>query len=208
MRALVTAPGPTVGKRALRQAARDARDTLPAAERDAASLAIADAVDREVLAPLAARAPGAIVALYAAVSSEVDTRAIALHAAARHLRTAYPRVAGPRALVFSICAPDDLLAGTFRIPEPPPDAPAVAPSAIAAFVVPGVAFDRTGARLGWGHGYYDATLAAAPGALRAGVAFESQIVAQVPTDPRDEPVHLIITERAVHVCRAHGSGAP
>jgi 5-formyltetrahydrofolate cyclo-ligase len=208
VRALVTDSGSIDGKRALRQAARDARDALPAADREAASLAISDAVDREILAPLAARTPGAIVALYAPVSSEVDTRAIALHAAARHLRVAYPRVAGPRKLVFAITTPDELTAGAFRIPEPPADAVAVAPTAIAAFVVPGVAFDRRGARLGWGHGYYDATLATAPAAVRAGVAFESQIVAQVPTGPSDEPVHLIITERAVHRCRAPGSGAP
>ncbi len=198
MRALVSASGPFRGKRDLRLAARDARDAMGAATRAEASLAIADAVDREVLARLAT---GAIVALYAPVQSEVDTQPIARHALARRLRVAYPRVAGPHRLDFVIASPDDLIAGTFRIPEPPATAPVVAPTAIAAFVVPGIAFDAGGARIGWGHGYYDATLAAAGPALRVGVAFESQIVDEVPTASTDEPVHLIFTEAAVHRCR-------
>jgi 5-formyltetrahydrofolate cyclo-ligase len=206
VRALVTASGsiPWPGKRELRQAARDAPDPTPAPTRAAAALAIADAVDREVLAPLP---HGAIVALYAPVASEVDTRPIALHALARHLRVAYPRVVGPRRLTFALATPDELEAGMFRIPEPRADAAPAAPAEIAAFVVPGIAFDRAGARIGWGHGYYDATLAGAPHALRAGVAFESQILAHVPVDPNDAPVHLIITERGVHRC-APVPGAP
>ncbi|HTJ44150.1 MAG TPA: 5-formyltetrahydrofolate cyclo-ligase [Kofleriaceae bacterium] len=201
MHALVTAPGPIRGKRELRQTARDARDAIPAATRAAASLAIADAVDRELLARLP---PQAIVALYAPVASEVDTRPIGLRALARHLRVAYPRVLAPHRLAFALAAPDELERGAFKIPEPRADAPIVSPDA---FIVPGIAFDRTGARIGWGHGYYDATLAAAPAALRCGVAFESQLVAYVPVDPTDAHVHVVITERAVHRC-AIVPGAP
>jgi 5-formyltetrahydrofolate cyclo-ligase len=198
VRALVSAPGSHSGKPALRRGSRDTRDSIPAATRRAAAEAIADALDREVLAGLP---DGAVVALYAAVASEVDTAPIAARALARGLRLAYPRVVrGARRLAFALAGPDELAPGRFRIPAPPETAPAIEPTEVAAFVVPGIAFDHRGARLGWGHGYYDTTLAAAPAALRVGVAFESQLVARVPTDPRDVPVHVIVTEAAVHRC--------
>ena len=71
---------------------------------------------------------------------------------------------------------------------------------IAAFVVPGLAFDRAGGRLGWGRGHYDATLAAAsPAALRIGLAYERQLVPQVTREAHDMALHIIITEVATHV---------
>jgi len=198
VRALVTAPGPTSGKPALRRGSRDTRDAIPPSTRRAAAVAIADALDREVLAGLPR---DAIVALYAAVASEVDTGPIAARAVARGLRLAYPRIVpGARRLAFALARPDELAPGAFRIPAPPATAIQVEPTDVAVFIVPGIAFDHRGARLGWGHGYYDATLAAAPAALRVGIAFESQLVARVPTDPRDVPVHVIVTEAAVHRC--------
>ena len=63
-----------------------------------------------------------------------------------------------------------------------------------AFVVPGLAFDRAGGRIGWGRGHYDATLAAAPNARRIGLAFECQLVAEVPHAPHDVRLHFVVTE--------------
>ena len=74
----------------------------------------------------------------------------------------------------------------------------IALSDIAAFAIPGLAFDRAGGRVGWGRGYYDATLAAAPQALRIGLAFECQIVESVPHDPHDVRLHYVVTEAAVY----------
>src|SRR5437867_2990352 len=71
--------------------------------------------------------------------------------------------------------------------------------AIDAFVVPGLAFDRAGGRVGWGRGHYDATLAAArPDALRIGIAFECQVIDHVPHDPHDALLHYVVTERDVY----------
>ena len=66
-------------------------------------------------------------------------------------------------------------------------------------LLPGLAFDRAGGRIGWGRGHYDATFAAAPSALRIGLAFERQVVEQVAREAHDEALHIIITEVATHV---------
>jgi 5-formyltetrahydrofolate cyclo-ligase len=58
-------------------------------------------------------------------------------------------------------------------------------------VIPGLAFDRDGWRVGWGHGYYDATLAGAPDALRIGLAFETQMVESVEHDPHDAHLDVV-----------------
>jgi 5-formyltetrahydrofolate cyclo-ligase len=184
-------------KAALRQRVRRTRDELDAAHRAAAAERIAATLDREIFATLPA---GAIVGLYAAIRSEVDSAPIAARVQARGLRSAYPRVLGPRTLGFSLATVDDLAPGAMGIPEPAADRPRVQLAEIAAFIVPGLAFDATGARLGWGGGYYDHTLAGAPHARRIGVAFASQLVASVPTDNADQRVHMIVTEVALHRC--------
>jgi 5-formyltetrahydrofolate cyclo-ligase len=61
-------------------------------------------------------------------------------------------------------------------------------------LVPAVAFDRRGHRVGYGVGYYDRFLPEVPRAVRIGAAFSCQIVARVPEDPRDCPVGRIVTE--------------
>jgi 5-formyltetrahydrofolate cyclo-ligase len=68
------------------------------------------------------------------------------------------------------------------------------------FILPGVAYDRMGNRLGQGGGYYDRLLAPLMGILRMGLAFESQIIDRVPVTPTDCRVDQIITEARVIVC--------
>jgi 5-formyltetrahydrofolate cyclo-ligase len=76
-----------------------------------------------------------------------------------------------------------------------PDAPAVAPAAIAVILVPGLAFTPGGQRLGRGGGYYDRYLAALPaGTLKIGVCFGFQIVGALPTEPHDQTVDVVVTE--------------
>lgn len=172
------------------------RDALTADARAAANEVIAERVDT-LLATLPV---GAIVALYASKGSEVATDRMDASARARGLRVAYPRIVdGERRLVFGEVAIETLVPGHFGLLEPAGDAPAIDLTSIAAFVVPGVAFDRNGGRVGWGRGYYDATLvAAAPGALRIGVAFDIQLMDQVPRDPHDALLHYVVTENATH----------
>jgi 5-formyltetrahydrofolate cyclo-ligase len=182
---------------ATRQASLALRDAMTAAERAAASAVICDAAN----AMLAARlAPGETVALYAAKGSEVDTQRIDAFARARGLVVAYPRVNGQaRRLAFHAVPIEALAPARFELREPSADAPAVAVEDISVFVVPGLAFDRAGGRIGWGRGHYDATLAAAPRALRIGLAYERQVVDQVAREAHDVALHIIITEVATHV---------
>jgi 5-formyltetrahydrofolate cyclo-ligase len=64
-------------------------------------------------------------------------------------------------------------------------------------IVPLLAFDRTGARLGYGGGYYDRTLALLGAVTAMGVAYAAQEIAQVPTGPHDICLHAIATERGL-----------
>lgn len=166
------------------------RDALSPAERAAASAAIATRATH--------RLPDGIVALYAPKGTEVDTAMLDAELRERGTTIAYPRVLdGQFLLEFRIATIDELVAGgRFGLREPRPDADLVDVLQIAAFVVPGLAFDRDGGRVGWGRGYYDATLAAAPDALRIGLAFECQLLDHVPAEPHDVKLHHVITELA------------
>lgn len=171
------------------------RDALTDELRATASATIA----RDTATLLADLAPGAIVALYAPKGSEVDTTSIDASARARGLRIAYPRVVdGDRRLALHEVTRDELVAGRFGLREPRSDAPAIELPAVSAFVIPGLAFDRAGGRIGWGRGYYDATLAFAPAALRIGLAFECQLVESIPRDPHDAQLHYVVTEAAIY----------
>jgi 5-formyltetrahydrofolate cyclo-ligase len=172
------------------------RDAMTADERIAAS----DVIAEHVMQLLAKQEAGSIVALYAPKGSEVDTSKIDAFARARGLRVVYPRINdGERRLAFHEVAINELVSATFGLREPALHAPGVELSEIAALIVPGLAFDRAGGRIGWGRGYYDATLAdASPAALRIGLAFECQVIDHVPRDPHDAPLHYVVTEAAIY----------
>jgi 5-formyltetrahydrofolate cyclo-ligase len=193
-------PPPTddgsAGKSAARLAARTRRDGLSEATRTAADQSIATRVAAELLATLA---PGAVVTLYAAKGSEASTTAIEGAARARGLRVAYPRVVrGERALAFHLADLADLAPAGFGLLEPPTTLPEVTLADLDAVVIPGLAFDRAGGRVGWGRGYYDATLALAPRARRVAIAFECQLVEHLPQGPLDARLHWLITEAATY----------
>ncbi len=139
------------------------------------------------------------VALYAPLGAEMDTAAIASRALAEGKKVAFPRtVPGRRQLVFANCRTEDLITGPLGAREPPSGAPVVPIRSIDLVVVPGVAFDGSGRRLGRGGGYYDATLAELPrSAARVGLAFEAQIVPAVPAEPHDALLDMVVTERRV-----------
>jgi len=92
--------------------------------------------------------------------------------------------------------------GTFGIPEPKPEfRRPFPPDRIDLVVVPGLAFDESGYRIGYGAGYYDRFLARCPQALFVGLAYEMQIVRCTFPSAQDVPVHKIITEDRVILCR-------
>lgn len=172
-------------KSALRREALARRATLA---RPGAGAALAEIVLRHCPPP-----PGALVAGFWPMGDEIDLRPLmqALQDAGHAL--ALP-VTPPRgqALTFRRWhwgAP--LVPGRFGTSVPPEDAPPATPEAL---LVPLLAFDAAGRRLGYGGGYYDRTLAVLPGAWALGVAFAGQQVAKVPAGAHDVPLHGIATE--------------
>lgn len=185
-------------KARLRAEARARRDAIPDGERELATAAITAWVDDALLAALP---HGALICLYDAIGSEVSTRAIAARAIARGLQLAYPRLLpGGLELALHRATPGELGPGALRIPEPPERAPRVAASDVTLAILPGLLFDRRGARLGWGRGHYDATFAAAPDRPRIGLAYQVQLVDRLPTDEHDLFVHRIVTETGLCAC--------
>ena len=101
---------------------------------------------------------------------------------------------------------DDLGPGRYGVPEPPTGAPVHELDSGDLAVLPGVAFDRRGRRLGRGRGYYDRTFRAAGGPLLVGFAADFQVVEEVPTGPTDRPVDAIVTETGVEwIARREGA---
>jgi 5-formyltetrahydrofolate cyclo-ligase len=175
----------------LRAAAQARRDALPADARMAAAEAIAA---REF--PLAI-APGTIVSGFMPLKSEINPLPLLQKLSELGARIALPAIAGRgkplimRAWEFG--APLDR--GQWGIREPKADAPDVEPDIL---LVPLLAFDRAGHRIGYGAGYYDMTIAklrARKKVTAVGIAFAAQEVAKVPATPRDERLDLVLTER-------------
>jgi 5-formyltetrahydrofolate cyclo-ligase len=92
---------------------------------------------------------------------------------------------------------EPLDSGVWGIREPKVDAPEVAPDIL---IVPLLAFDRRGNRIGYGAGYYDMTIAklrAMKPTVAIGIAFAAQEIAEVPVTPRDARLDLVLTEREI-----------
>jgi len=85
----------------------------------------------------------------------------------------------------------DLRPGRFGVLEPGAGCPVVPFSALDLVLVPGIAFDSAGNRLGRGRGFYDRMLALSPDAVSCGVGFDAQIVALVPVEPHDVKLHQV-----------------
>jgi 5-formyltetrahydrofolate cyclo-ligase len=140
------------------------------------------------------------VGLYAALPDEVPSRACFEALRRRGLVCIFPRREAESSLTFHrVDAWEELRAGRSGIAEPAASAPRQVPGPGDVVLVPGVAFDVHGHRLGRGAGCYDATFP--PGApsppLLFGVAYEFQVVESVPHGSRDRRVDAIVTERTI-----------
>jgi len=180
-------------KLALRRLVLARRDALTPEFRAAASAAIAAR-----LAALPEIAAASVVLLTLPFRSEWDTLGLVRAAIRAGQTVALPRV-DPQArmlVLHALADPDhDIAVGHQGIPEPLPDRPRVPYDAVDFVLVPGVAFDATGRRLGYGGGYYDRLLPLLrPGAARAAGAFELQLADIVPAAPHDIAVDMIVTE--------------
>ncbi|MGE5171029.1 MAG: 5-formyltetrahydrofolate cyclo-ligase [Rudaea sp.] len=193
-----------VEKRALREAAFAARDALAPAWRARASQAIAARI-----AAMDTFARARVVFLTLPYRSEWDATLLAQRALAAGKIVAAPRVDPAARALHPYRIEDvarDVAPGYLGIPEPRADCVPLALERIDWVLVPGIAFDASGNRLGYGGGYYDRLLPQlARSVWRVAGAFEAQIVEAVPTAPHDMGVDCIATESRTVVCRAKGA---
>ncbi len=145
-----------------------------------------------------------VVSFYWPIKGEADPMPLADVLAKAGLCTALPvTIARGQPLHFRAWRPGDpTIAGPWGIGHPTTDAALVEPDVL---FVPLAAFDRRGARLGYGAGYYDATLESLRRRkpVRAiGVAFACQEVLFLPTEPHDQPLDMVVTERDLILCDA------
>lgn len=143
------------------------------------------------------------VLCYMPIRGEVDVRALVDELWERGSRVLLPRCRpnepGVMDVACASCA-DDLGTGSYGILEPDADAcPALEDARPDLILVPGVAYDGKGFRLGFGAGFYDRFLSGdqAPGASVYGVAYAFQILETLPVDPWDVPVQAVITENDI-----------
>ena len=139
-------------------------------------------------------AAGAVVTSFAAFGPEPDL--LDLHRLLPELQIAYPCCRGKGVMSFHIVNdPADLVPGRYGILEPEEGIPPVNVADIEVFLVPALAYDQAGERLGKGGGYYDRLLAKASNeSFRIGIIFGCQRSAQIPVDGYDQSVDLVVTE--------------
>jgi 5-formyltetrahydrofolate cyclo-ligase len=142
--------------------------------------------------------PPPIIAGYSAIRDELDI-SHALHALSEHYTLALPATAkNVKLLTFRrYHRGDTLTRGTFGVMEPPADAETLLPAIV---IVPLLAFDRGLNRLGYGAGYYDATLCklrSSGHVLAIGAAFAFQEVDAIPAEASDQRLDMVVTEKEV-----------
>lgn len=171
---------------------------MRAARAEAASPAAALALMEHFPIDLALKDP---IAGYWPVSTEMDPRPLMAALAKAGRAIALPRMEsrqGP-ARFLAWRAEEALKADAFGVLAPPPQSPVLQPQLI---LVPLLAFDRFGNRLGQGGGHYDRILAAARahGAIAIGLAYSIQEMQLVPTEPHDARLDWVVTEREAIRC--------
>ncbi len=142
---------------------------------------------------------GRIFGGYHAFQSEADPAALLVRLVEGGAHVAFPRVAGKHLPLEFHRVPDDelLQPGAFGIHEPLAHWPRVVPDVV---LVPLLAFDATGHRLGYGGGFYDRTLAAL-NARAVGIGYAAQEVASIPHEPHDRTLAAILTEQGLRTFR-------
>lgn len=176
-----------MSKKAIRAEMKRRNAAMGAAERRAAAQTIFAAMER-----LAAFGEARCVALFCALPDEPPTDC-ALRRWREVKRVVVPRVEGETMRFFDY-DPATMRRGAFGIEEPGPQARECPPREIDLMIVPGVAFTEAGSRLGRGRGYYDRYLAQeGVRALRVGVCYCHQVVAELPAEPHDVMMDQLIT---------------
>jgi 5-formyltetrahydrofolate cyclo-ligase len=190
---------------------RERRERLDAEARGRAARGLG-----EMLARVPQLSAARTISAYVPVRGEMDPSAVVAERVAHGVRVVYPRVViGRPRLRFHLVTPETKLApGVFGIFEPPVSCPEVAIEDIDVLLVPGLAFDACGRRLGYGGGYYDEAAARLRAAARAraggaagqgagvlvGVGYDFQLIDLCPAGDGDEAIDWVVTDRRAIRC--------
>jgi 5-formyltetrahydrofolate cyclo-ligase len=205
---MALAPSLVEEKRVLRRAMSDRRSALSSEERAERSRAAA-----RRLAELPELASARAVAGFLAIKAEIDPSEALAEVGRRGATVVYPRVTDgqPRLRFHWVAGPDDLRPGAYGILEPQEACPEVAAGDLDVILLPGLAFDPAGRRLGYGGGYYDEVggLARREGrALLVGVGYDFQVVDRCPAGEDDVGIDRVVTDARVVRCRERGEVLP
>jgi 5-formyltetrahydrofolate cyclo-ligase len=186
-------------KSALRKQYRALRRALGDPARAAASLAICERIASWELFQRSRT-----ILSYMPIQFEVDLTP--LLARFPQKRWALPRIVPgeDHRMLFHLYDAARLEYHPFGMAEPAPDSPLVAPQEVELTLVPGMAYDRTGMRLGYGGGYYDRFLRDYHG-VAVGVAFQALLVDPLPRGAHDVPLRWVVTENGLIRCEAVAS---
>ena len=180
-------------KNGLRARMRAARAAIPERQRPEAAVRVAAGV----LLYLEGVTPRGVLG-YCASPEEIDPSVLVRLLRESQVPVAFPRVCGPGELALHWSELEDLQPGYCGLLEPTAGMAGADPEAIDVVLVPGVAFDLHGHRLGMGGGFYDRLLAnLPPEVMKIGLAFDEQIVEAVPREQHDVVLDAVITPRRI-----------
>jgi 5-formyltetrahydrofolate cyclo-ligase len=179
-------------KLALRNRMRAVREALPESACDVRSGEIT-----KRLFALAELERAHTVLAFASMRNEVRTQAAMQTAWAAGKRVALPRVVGDELQLHLFDSETLLVEGAFSVPEPPDTAARIQPEEVDLALVPALAVDPRGYRIGYGGGYYDKLIPRLGHAHTCAVAYDFQLISEVPELPFDVAVDLIVTDERV-----------
>ena len=189
------AEGPRAAKRALRRECQQRRDAMGEEARSEAGRAVCNLLE-DWLEFKASR----LILTFMPMRAEVDL--VPLMKRHPEKRWGVPRIVerpSPH-LLFHLYDPQRLVQHRFGMKEPDPGVPLVRPEDVEIALVPGLAFTRSGLRLGYGGGFYDRYLSRYPPPVVVGVCYEGQILEEIPRAEGDVPVQYLVTERGLRLC--------
>ncbi|MBW2186242.1 MAG: 5-formyltetrahydrofolate cyclo-ligase [Deltaproteobacteria bacterium] len=138
-----------------------------------------------------------LIALYSSIRNEVDTQQVFETAISLGKRIVFPRIDDGQMVFVEVESQSDFCLGTFGVLEPV-GAKVVPVCCIDLIIVPGVAFDRSGFRIGFGKGYYDQALENRPLSCRlAGLGYAFQLEDSIPRETHDVSLDWLVTDQEI-----------
>ncbi len=179
-------------KMALRNRMRAVREALPSSACDARSDEI-----RKRLFALAELERAETVLAFASIRNEVRTRPSMEAAWTAGKRVALPRVVGDELQLHLVDSKTVLVEGAFSVPEAPGEAARIWPDEVDFALVPALAVDPRGYRIGYGRGYYDKLIPQLEHACTCALVYDFQLISEVPELPFDVAVDFVVTDERV-----------